>query len=237
MLERLGVRIREMPSSDRPRERLLRLGTAGLADWELVAVILGTGVGGVSAAEAAAALVARFAGDLRRMGHAGMAELAEVPGIGLVGASRIRAALGLAGRLAERPLERGEPLGSPEAVFARFAPSLRLEETERFLAVPLDRKNRVLRVLTVAQGGVCSVEIIPRDVYAAIVREGAASVVFLHNHPSGDPAPSAEDHALTERLRRAGEVVGVPLRDHMIVGHEKYFSFFEKEFAAGIERS
>ncbi len=226
-----------MPSSDRPRERLLRLGTEGLADWELVAVILGTGVGGASAAEAGLALVGRF-GGLRRMAHAGVAELAEVKGVGLVGACRIRAALGLAGRLAERPLERGEPLGSPQAVFERFAPSLRLEETERFLAVPLDRRNRVLRVLTVAQGGVCSVEIIPRDVYAAIVREGAASVVFLHNHPSGDPAPSAEDHALTQRLRLAGNVVGVPLRDHMIVGHESYFSFFEnKEFAAGIERS
>lgn len=213
----------------------MRLGCEGLADWELAAVILGTGVGGASAAEAAAELVRRF-GDLRRMAHAGVAELAEVRGVGIVGACRIRAALGLASRLGERPLERGDPLGSPRDAFERFVPSLGLLETERFLAVPLDRRNRVIRVLTVAQGGMCSVEIVPRDVYAAVVREGAASVMFVHNHPSGDPSPSPEDRELTQRLRMAGLVVGVPLRDHLIVGQESYYSFFEKEFAAGIAR-
>jgi DNA repair protein RadC len=180
----------------------MRLGPESLADAELLAVVLGTGARGASALDAAMAILESF-GELRRLAHAGVAELAAVRGVGLVRAGRIQAALALAARLGERPLVRGDPLGTPRSIYERFGPSLSHCETERFVAVPLDRKNRVLRVLTVAQGGVCSVEIIPRDVYAGIVREAAVSVVFLHNHPSGDPSPSAEDCALTERLRQA----------------------------------
>ena len=216
----------------------MRLGAESLADAELLAVVLGTGATGASALDAAMSILETF-GELRRLAHAGVAELAAVKGVGLVRACRIHAALALAGRLGERPLARGDPLGTPRSIYERFGPSLSHCETERFVAVPLDRRNRVLRVLTVAQGGVCSVEIIPRDVFAAIVREAAASVVFLHNHPSGDPRPSAEDCALTERLRQAGRVVGVPMHDHVIIGQDGYFSFFEneKEFATRIERS
>ncbi|MSP16695.1 MAG: DNA repair protein RadC [Myxococcales bacterium] len=216
----------EGAAGDRPRERLLREGAGALADAELLALLLGSGARGVGAAGAARMLAERFP-ELRRMAVAGIAELCDVPGIGVVQACRIKAALALAGRLAERPFARGEPLGGPRDVFERIGRRLAPLEHEVFVALLLDVKQRVLAEQRVAEGGACSVEVVPRDLFARAVRESAVGVLFIHNHPSGDPSPSQADRELTERLVAAGRIVGVNVVDHVVVAQGGFYSFTE----------
>ena len=198
-----------------------------MRDVELLAVVLGTGTRGHDALAVAGAIMQRF-GDLRRVSLAGMAELAAVPGVGHAKACRVKAALALATRLGERPYLRGEPVGGPAAVHARVGPRLRALEREVFVVLALDVKNRVLAERRVAEGGVCSVQLLPRDLFGMLVREGAVGMICVHNHPSGDAQPSAADEAFTSRLRSAGELLGVTLVDHLIVGRGSYYSFEER---------
>lgn len=215
-----------IPERDRPRERLLREGTSALSDRELIAVLLGCGGRGRDALAIASEILARFS-SLRRLAAAGIGELCQVPGVGLAHASRVKAALALAARLSERPLDRGDALRGPRDVWERVGRRLTMLEHEVFVALALDTKHRVLAEHRMAEGGVCSVEILPRDVFARLVREAAAAAIFVHNHPSGDPTPSAADIELTRRLTEAGRLVGVQVLDHVIVAQNGAYSFAE----------
>ena len=217
------VRVHELPLHDRPRERLLRHGPATLPDFELLAVVLGT----LAPAEA---LASRFP-DLRRIAAAGIGELATIPGVGYAQACRVKAALALAGRLGERPLARGTPLTSPELVARSLAPRLEEQERESFLALALDVKLRLLAELHLADGGGTEVAVSPRDIFTALVRERAAAVIFVHNHPSGDPTPSEHDRELTQRLRSVGDIVGIRVVDHLIIAQGGHTSFAEGKWA------
>jgi DNA repair protein RadC len=217
--------IADLAPSDRPRERLLAYGARALRDAELLATVLGTAPGG-GALRAADELLQRFP-DLRRMADAGVAELAAVPGVGRAQACRVKAALALASRLCERPFVRGDSLDGPRDVFEKIGRRLRLSEREAFVALALDVKHRVIAPMHVADGGFCSVQFLPRDVFATLVREAAAGVVFVHNHPSGDPSPSIADRELTQRLTAAGALVGIQVLDHMIVAMQGYHTFSE----------
>ncbi|MFH0902629.1 MAG: DNA repair protein RadC [Pseudomonadota bacterium] len=218
--------MRDIPHSERPRERLLRLGPEALLDAELVALVLGTGPRGPGVLGTAQALLTRF-GDLRRMASAGTAELLSIPGMGIAQACRMKAALALAGRLMERPFARGEPLSGPQDVYQRLGPRLALNDREVFMALALDVKHRIIAEQQLADGGACSVEVLPRDVFSRLLREEASSVVFVHNHPSGDPAPSAADEELTRRLTAAGALVGIRVLDHVIIAQHGFHTFAE----------
>jgi len=211
-----------LPACDLPRERLARCGPLDLTVCDLLALVLGRASGQV-----AENLVERFP-DLRRMASAGIAELAAVPGVGPAQACRVKAALALAGRLGGSPYQRGDPFGGARDVHDRVGRRLIHLETEVFVAVALDVKNRVLTELRLAEGGACSVAVIPRDVFARVVREAASGVIFVHNHPSGDPSPSDADRELTTRLTAAADLVGVKLVDHVISSAGGYFSFTEE---------
>jgi DNA repair protein RadC len=210
-----------VPLDDRPRERLQAHGDAHLADAELLAVILGR-----SSTVVAEDLLGRFA-DLRRMASAGVGELAATPGVGVAQACRIKAALALASRLGERPYVRGDAVGDPAEIYRRFGPRLRHLDHEVFIALALDTKNRILCEIRLAQGGSCSIDIAPRDLFTRVLREAANSVIFIHNHPSGEPAPSVHDQELTARLSAAGELVGVRVLDHVIIAAEGCRTFHE----------
>jgi len=210
-----------LPAGERPRERLQCVGAHDLADAELLAIVLGVG-----STQVAQGLIERFP-DLRRMASAGVAELAAVRGVGYAQACRVKAALALAGRLGERPFNRGEPIQGPEHVYERIGRRLAHLDREVFVGLALDTKHRVLAEIRLAEGGACSVDVIPRDVFAAMVREAAAAAVFVHNHPSGDPQPSQPDRDLTERLARAGRLVGIAVVDHVIAAASGFYSFSE----------
>lgn len=215
-----------MAMKEGARERMSRLGAEGLSDAELVAILLGTGARGMPVAVLAARVIDE-AGGIPGLERMGVGALARVSGIGPSKAARIVAAIELGRRAIERPLPRGARIGSSREVDAALRPRLARAQSEHFIALPLDAKNRAIGEIRIAVGGLTACPVAPSDVFRALVREAAHGVIFVHNHPSGEPTPSAEDVALTERLCRAGELLGVRVLDHVILGHEGYFSFLD----------
>jgi DNA repair protein RadC len=209
---------------DGPRERLLLHGTRALSDADLLALILGTGTGRLSARAAALSLSEEL--PVAELAWAPPEVLSAHPGIGLARAAAIAAAFELGRRGAWAPPRRGERCLDPGRVHELTRP-LAHAEREAFQVVLLDVRGRLIKVATVAEGSLTQCPVSPRDALRPAIREGAHGVVFVHNHPSGDPAPSPEDADLTERLRAAAEIVGVLARDHVIVASGGYYSFVE----------
>ncbi len=213
------------PETERPRERLLALGPGVLSDGEALAVIFGTGHAGAGSALVIARALLRTFGDLRGVLSASISELAAQPGVGRARAARIVAIGEVARRVESDRLDAGTFLSSATAVHAHFGPLLADEKRESFYIVLLNGKNRVLAKIRISQGSLCASIVHPREAFRFAVREAAAAVIFVHNHPSGDPTPSEEDRRITERLRRAGELMGIPVLDHVVVGRGGYWSF------------
>lgn len=209
-----------------PRERLCSVGVEGLSDAELLALLLGTG-GREEPVGVLASRLLHEVGGLGALERLGPGALAQRPGLGPIKAGRIAAAVELGRRVLSKPLERGSRIGSSRDVDAALRPRLAHADVEHFLAIALDAKNRPMREVLVARGGTSACPVAPADVFRALLREAAAGVVFVHNHPSGEPTPSSDDVALTDRLRRAGELLGVTVLDHVIIGREGYFSFLD----------
>jgi len=209
---------------DGPRERLLASGPGGLSDAELVALVLGTGSARLSARAAALALVE--GASIPELAWSSPEELSGRPGLGPARAAALAAAFELGRRGAWSPPRRGERVLEPARVAELMRP-LAHGDRECFHVVMLDVRGRLIRAERVAEGSLTQCPVSPRDALRPAVREGAHGVVFVHNHPSGDPSPSAEDSDLTERLRAAAELVGVLARDHVIVASGGYFSFVE----------
>jgi DNA repair protein RadC len=212
------------PGSDLPRERLLAAGPRALSDAELLALVLGTGTARRSAREAALSLVQEV--PVPELAWTPADAIAAWPGIGPARAAAIAAAFELGRRGAWAPPRRGERLLDPARVYELMRHAA-WAERECFHVVLLDVRGRLLRAVQVAEGSLTQCPVSPRDALRPAVREGAHGVVFVHNHPSGDPAPSPDDADLTDRLRAACEVVGVLARDHVIVATGGYYSFVE----------
>lgn len=211
-------------TTDGPRERILSSGPATLSDADLVALVLGTGSGQLSARAAALSLVERA--PVPELAWSPPELLAIHPGIGPARAAALAAAFELGRRGAWAPPRRGDRILEPGRVAELLRP-LAHAERECFHVVLLDVRGRLLRAERVAEGSLTQCPVSPRDALRPAVRVGAHGVIFAHNHPSGDPSPSAEDADLTERLRAAAELVGVLARDHVIVASSGYFSFVE----------
>ena len=201
---------------DLPRERLSRRGVHAISDEELVALLLGTGIRKRSARAIASALVTG-SGGIAALSRASPCELAQVIGIGEARAARIAAAFEL-GRRAFDTGARRDPLRSPDDLARRLRPFVTGLQQEVFFTIGIDIRNRVLDIIEVARGHLHGVEVHPREVFRPLLRMAAAGGILAHNHPSGDPSPSKEDIDLTRRFRDVGQLVGIPIVDHIVVG-------------------
>jgi DNA repair protein RadC len=211
----------------RPRERLLARGPSSLSDAELLAILIGSGRRGKNVIEIAHDLIARM-GDLHGLGDAAEAELCTQVGVGPARAAVIQAALELGRRATGTRPERGRFLGNAADVWTHYRARLAPSPVEEFWMLALDVRHRVLFESCVARGSLTGVEVHPRDVFRALIRSAAASVIFCHNHPSGDPAPSRQDMELTARLRQVGELCGISVLDHVVVATGGYVSFADR---------
>lgn len=219
--------IKAWPENERPREKLLRRGAPILSDAELLALIIRTGdsVTGRSAIDLGRALL-QECGDLRTLAGATVSELCAVKGMGTAKAASIKAVLEMASRVnSERLMICSERFTSPEQVYNHYHYAFRDRRKEYFMALLLDGKNRIMREIQVSEGSLNQSIVHPREVFNPAVRESAAAVILVHNHPTGDPAPSREDLEITRRLREAGDIMGIKVLDHIIIGDGRFTSF------------
>jgi DNA repair protein RadC len=220
--------VRDLPLNERPRERLLKLGSEALSAQEILALILGRGIKGESVMVTSQKLLSRF-GNLKGIANASVEELSEVRGVGLAKAAQIKAALELSKRLEGDAGERQKPMvKSPEDVVNIAKSQLKGKKKEHFLVLCLDTRNRVINCRPVSIGSLDASIVHPREVFKEAVSSSAASVIFVHNHPSGDPEPSKEDVELTKRLVKAGEIIGIDVLDHIIICDRSYLSLKAK---------
>jgi len=195
-----------------------------LQESELLAIVLERGSVGGDVLGLAETLLRRF-GGLRGMEHAAIAELAQTPGISVGRAIRLKAALELGRRLAECALQQGDAIACSKDVWRAYRHRFRDLPQEHFVILLLDAKNRVLHDQIVSKGTLTGSLAHPREVFQGAIRHAAAGVILMHNHPSGDPNPSAEDRTVTTRLKDAGEILGIRVLDHIILGADHYYSF------------
>jgi DNA repair protein RadC len=221
--------IKEWPEEDRPREKLLEKGPEALSNTELLAIVLRTGdaSSGNSALDHGRLLMHRFDESLRKLGEASVQDLCSIKGIGPAKAAQIKAAIEIGKRFAREEVKQSDAFRSSADVFLFYREQLGGLKKEEFHVLLLDAKNRMIRDVRVSEGSLTSSLVHPREVFNPVIRESAAAVILVHNHPSGDPAPSQEDLHITRRLREIGEVMGVRVLDHIIVGKGKYVSFVD----------
>jgi DNA repair protein RadC len=222
-----ALRLRELPRTERPRERLKDLGAHALSSSELLAILIGSGTAGNSALSLAQAVLARTDGSLRRLASQPVASLTAVHGLGSVRAVAIHAALELGRRLAAESRDEGAPLRTPRDVWAAYAPRLEDLPVEEFHVAVLDAQHRLERDITITRGILNSSLVHPREVFREAIAERAAAIILVHNHPSGDPTPSADDRAITAQLVAAGRLLDIPVADHVVIGRGRYLSFAE----------
>jgi len=216
--------VKRMAYAEQPRTRFEALGPANLSEAELLALILRTGAEGMSSLDLAREILERF-GSLEALSRAGLGELRRIRGIGRAKAIEIKAALELGRRLLGGPVAVGETIRRSADVFAIYRGLLEHEQQENFYLVVLNARNRIQSHFLISRGSLTSSPVHPRDVIKVAIREAAASVIFVHNHPSGEPEPSDDDIAITERLAQAARLVGIRVLDHVIIGRDNYFSF------------
>ena len=222
-----GMALERSPDTDRPRERLYWNGPEALADAELLAIQLGSGVRGKSAIEVAREMLAAY-GSLAGVAARELAELARRPGVGRAKAARLVAAFELTRRLRARTPGARTPLGSPAEVYAAFGPLMEDLPREVFRVALLDAQNVLLRDLSISEGTLATSLVHPREVFRPAILEPAASIVLLHNHPSGDPTPSREDVRLTRQLAECARLLDLRINDHVVIGRGRYVSLAER---------
>jgi len=218
--------IKQWPAGERPREKLLRNGSASLSEAELIAILLRSGSKGVTAVDFAKKLLSeqRTLRDLARMSVVDFARL----GVGRVRAASLVAAFELARRLPAADQRDRPVFHSPEEVARVFLPKLSDLRHEEFWVVLLTTSNQLMREIRITSGTLNSSLVHPRECFADALKERAASVIFVHNHPSGNPEPSQEDLHITKQLCDAGRILGIPVYDHVIVGGAHFASFAQR---------
>jgi DNA repair protein RadC len=206
---------------------LRALGAQALSTTELLALLFGSGGRAGSALDCARRVLAGADGSLRRLAATPLGSLVQVPGLGVARATVVQAAIELGRRMASEGREVGAPLRCPHDVVAAFAPRLQDLPVEEFHVAILDTQHRMERDVLISRGTLNASLVHPREVFREAIAERAASIVLVHNHPSGDPTPSREDRNITEQLALSGRLLDIPVHDHVIIGRGCYLSFAE----------
>jgi DNA repair protein RadC len=223
----MTLRISDTSSAERPRERLFSQGPSALTAVELLAILIGTGTARTDVLTVASRLLETAGGTIRGLARRPAASLANVPGMGKAKAARVAAAFELARRGVREATEGQSDIRSPADVHRLVAAKLRDLMVEEFHLLAMDSQNRISRQVLITRGILNSSLVHPREVFRAAIAEAAAGVIVVHNHPSGNPAPSADDKAVTLQLVEAGRLLDIPVYDHLIVAGDRYFSFAE----------
>lgn len=218
--------IKDLPAEERPREKLMANGPAALGNAELLAILLRTGTRRDSAARLAEQLLVKY--SLAGLGSLSPGEISGIRGIGPAKAVTIAAAVELGKRMAALAAAERPVLRSPKEVADLMMPRLRYEKKERFIALLLSTKNHLLGTPTISIGTLSASLVDPRELFREAIVCSAASLILVHNHPSGDPTPSPEDAALTKKLVEAGKMLEISVLDHIIIGDGKYVSLKEQ---------
>jgi DNA repair protein RadC len=225
MAER-GLVIRDLPVSERPRERMAQYGPEALSTAELLAIVLRVGSRGESAVRLAERLLSEF-GGLAGIARARVAQLAAPLAMGPAKAAQLKAAFELGKRLATSTDGAKAVVGCASEAAALVMEDLRYRQQECLVGVFLDTRNQVICTRTLTMGTLSGSPAHPREVFREAIAQGSASLILCHNHPSGDPTPSVDDIALTTRLVKVGELMGIPVVDHIIIGAGRYVSLKE----------
>ncbi len=217
------AKIKDWSEDDRPREKLERHGSSALSDAELLAILIGSGTKNITALDLAKTLMAEY-GTLAGVAKCSFHELSRFKGIGRVKAIKLVAAFEMVRRVEARPDQKKTKVNAPEDVAQKYLPLMRDLKKEIFKVILLDSANRIIRDVTISEGTLNASLVHPREVFKAATDERAASIILLHNHPSGNAEPSVEDIAVTEQLKQAGKIMGIPVRDHIIVAGYRFTS-------------
>ena len=218
------MNMRQLPSEERPREKLLRAGKENLSTTEILAILLRSGTKDRSALELASDLITISPDGIGYLAECRPEELASIRGIGLTKACEILAAVELGKRIASRPSAKRIRISSAKDIAEIFMGRMRYYKKEHFVSLMLNAKGEIIEEANISVGDLCSSTTHPREVFVDAVRRSAGSVVFLHNHPSGDPEPSEADVETTVRLMEAGAILGIPVLDHIVIGDGNYVS-------------
>jgi len=221
------IMIKDLPLEERPREKLKGLGTGALSNAELLAILIRSGNKNESAVQLATRILTQ-SGGLRNLPDLSLEDLQLNKGIGPDKAVMIKAALELGCRLATTPRGEAGSITSPRQAAELFMEELRYKKKEHFKVLLLNTKNHVISREEISVGSLSASIVHPREIFSIPLRKSAASVILFHNHPSGDPSPSQEDLEVTRRLVDAGNILGIAVRDHIIIGDGCFFSFREK---------
>jgi len=219
--------LREIPSAERPRERMLQYGAQALSNAELLAILLRTGTVSESALQLANKLLAE-AGSLRNLMDMSTDQLTSIKGIGCAKAIQVKAGLELSQRLAKSARSKTLTVRAPKDVADYLSEELRYLQKEHFVCLFLNTKNHLIAAETLSIGSLSSSIVHPREVFHAAIRRSSASIICAHNHPSGDPTPSREDVEITARLVAAGSIIGIDVLDHVIIGEQSFVSLKEQ---------
>lgn len=228
-MEVTSLMLREVPQEERPRERMLQYGASALSHAELLAILLRTGTVSESALRLAGRILSE-SGGLRSLVDMSKDQLTQIKGIGDAKALQIQAGIELGRRLAKSTFEERVTIRSPKDIADLVSEDLRYLQKEHFVCLFLNTKNHLLAQETLSMGSLNASIVHPREVFRAAIKRSSASIICVHNHPSGDPTPSPEDIQLTHRLMEAGTIIGIEVLDHVIIGDQRFISLKEQGF-------
>lgn len=228
-MEVTSLMLREVPQEERPRERMLQYGAGALSHAELLAILLRTGTVSESALRLAGRILSE-SGGLRSLVDMSKDQLTQIKGIGDAKALQIQAGIELGRRLAKSTFEERVTIRSPKDIADLVSEDLRYLQKEHFVCLFLNTKNHLLAQETLSMGSLNASIVHPREVFRAAIKRSSASIICVHNHPSGDPTPSPEDIQLTHRLVEAGTIIGIEVLDHVIIGDQRFISLKEQGF-------